>query len=237
MKRLFILTWTELKLSIRNFDAVFFGIVMPLIIITVIYFIDKSIITTNFGAYISIGICAIGLMGLPITLSDYREKKILKRLQVTPITPRTLLSIQVLVQSIMAISSALLTTVAGILFFKANVLSNVFPTIVAYLIVLISIFSIGLLITSISPNVKKAGFICSLVYFPMLLFSGTTIPLSVFPVAVQKISMVLPLTQGVVLLNGVIDGTSIFNFPVQLTILVLVSIISILTSIRLFKWS
>ncbi len=227
---------TELKLSLRNFDGMFFGVIMPVIILTIIYFVNRDIVTENFGAYISIGICAIGLMGLPLTLSDYRDKKVLKRLKVTPIKPGTLLSVQVIVQAIMAISSALITTIVAVALFKYSHSGGAVQTILAYLLVLISIFSIGLLITSISPNLKKAGFICSLVYFPMLLFSGTTIPSSVFPKIIQDVTGVLPLRQGIILLNGVSTGGSLLDFPVQISILVAISLISILISIKSFKW-
>lgn len=237
MGKFLILAKTELKLSFRSFDAVFFGVIMPLLIIIVINFVNKEHITQNFGAYISIGICAIGLMALPLTLADYREKNILKKLKVTPISPGLLLGIQVLVQSIMAVISALITTIAAVILFKYNFAGSIIQTIFSYFLVLVSIFSIGLLITSIAPNLKKAGFICSLVYFPMLLFSGTTIPGSVFPDIVQKIASFLPLTQGIKLLNGITLGKSLFDFPIQLTVLILITIISVVFSIKLFKWS
>lgn len=227
---------TELKLSIRSFDAVFFGVIMPVLIITVIYIVNKEHITGNFGAYISIGICAIGLMALPLTLADYRDKQILKKLQVTPVSPGKLLAVQVIVQSIMAISSALITAIAAILFFKYQLAGSLLQTLLSYILVLVSIFSIGLLITSIAPTSKKAGFLCSLAYFPMLLLSGTTIPGSVFPEIVQKVTSFLPLTQGIKLLNGVTTGNSIMEYPTQVLVLILIAIISILLSIKLFKW-
>lgn len=227
---------TELKLSFRSFDAVFFGIIMPVLIITVIYFVNKEHIVSNFGAYISIGICAIGLMGLPLTLADYRDKNILKKLQVTPVSPGKLLAVQVIVQAVMALMSALITTIAAIILFKYRLAGSLTQTIFSYFLVLVSIFSIGLLITSIAPDSKKAGFICSLVYFPMLLFSGTTIPGSVFPSIVQKLTLFLPLTQGIKLLNGVSIGNSLLEYPIQIVVLLSIALVSIIISVRSFKW-
>lgn len=236
MKKLLILTKTELKLSLRSFDSVFFALVMPLLIISVIFLVNKDFIQNNFGAYITIGICAIGLMALPLTLADYREKNILKRLQVTPVSPGLLLTVQVLVQSLMAILSAILTTLAAVFLFKYRLNGSLPQTIISYFLVLISIFSIGLLVTSIAPNLKKAGLICSVVYFPMHLFSGQTIPGSVFPEFIQKITAFLPLTQGIKLLNGVTTGYSISNYPFQLIVLTVIAVVSIFLSIKLFKW-
>ncbi len=226
----------EMKLSLRSFDAVFFGIIMPVIIVGIIYLVNKTILTENFGAYISIGICAIGLMALPLTLSGYREKGILKRFQVTPTSPGKLLLVQLIVQGIMALSSALIVTIAALLL-GYKLTGSLTLTILSYLLVLVSIFSIGLLIASLAPDSKKAGFICSLVYFPMLLLSGTTIPLSVFPGWMGKVAGILPLTQGVKLLNGISLGHSLDQYIFQLLILSAVAIISIIISIKYFKWS
>ena len=43
---------------------------------------------------------------------------------------------------------------------------------------------------------KQASVIASILYFPMLIFSGTTLPIEVMPPAMQKIVRLFPLTQG-----------------------------------------
>ena len=49
----------------------------------------------SFGAFVAVGICATGLMGLPLTIADYRDKKILKRFKATPVDPGLLLLVQI----------------------------------------------------------------------------------------------------------------------------------------------
>jgi len=89
-RKIGIIAKTELVLSLRSLDLILFGFLMPLAIIIVIGLIygdrgtGQGMIERNIGSWISIGICAVGLMGLPLTLADYREKKVLKRLQVNP---------------------------------------------------------------------------------------------------------------------------------------------------------
>ncbi len=46
---------------------------------------DYTFIQQSFGALASISICAGGVMGLPLVVSDYRSKQILKRFKVTPL--------------------------------------------------------------------------------------------------------------------------------------------------------
>ena len=79
---------TQLKLAIREVDSILFGILFPIGIVLLLGFIygDKpafdganfTMIQLSFGAFISVGICATGLMGLPLSISDFRSKKILK---------------------------------------------------------------------------------------------------------------------------------------------------------------
>lgn len=94
----------ELKLNIRNMNMVIFAVIMPLIVLVilgVIYGIrpaaedvSYTFMEQSFGALCTISVCAGGLMGLPLVVSDYRERKILKRFKVTPVSPVKLLAVE-----------------------------------------------------------------------------------------------------------------------------------------------
>jgi ABC-2 type transport system permease protein len=232
----------EAKLSLRSMDMVLFGLLMPLAIIILIGLIyddhgsQSGMISTSFGAFISIGLCAVGLMGLPLTIADYRHKKILKRLAVTPAHPALLLGVQVLVQSVVAIFSALMVTIAAVLFFDYRPIGAIPALIGGYLVVLMMVFSIGMCVASVAPDIKKAGLICSILYFPMLIFSGTTVPFSVFPVPVQRVASWLPLTQGIKLLNSISSGEPFQNYYWRGLVLLALTLVCTLVSIRSFRW-
>lgn len=234
MNRFLTITKTELKLSLRSLDLIFFAFAMPVVIVTIIGLIYKG--DYELGPYVSIGICAVGLMGLPMVLSDYRDKKILKRLQVTPVSPKLLLFIQFIVQGLMAIISGLLVVVTSVLFFGYRLKGGIGSFLISYFLVLVSIFSIGLLIASVAPNIKKAGFLCSIIYFPMLLLSGTTIPFNILPRGLKAFSNIMPVTQGIKLLNGVGAGGKIEDYLIQIVVLILIALVSILLSVKTFKW-
>lgn len=80
---------TELMLSLRGMDMVIFGIAMPVVITFILGIIygskpafdgaEYTFMAQSFGAVASIGVCASGVMGLPLVVSDYRNKKLLKR--------------------------------------------------------------------------------------------------------------------------------------------------------------
>lgn len=131
MKLLGTLLKNELKLSIRNMNMVIFAVTMPLIVLVVLGFIygtkpaaDGTAYTfmeQSFGALCCISICAGGLMGLPLVVSEYRERKILKRFQVTPVSPAKLLLVEFLIYVIYCIVSMLTLFPAAMLFWKIEV--------------------------------------------------------------------------------------------------------------------
>ncbi|WP_313130688.1 ATP-binding cassette domain-containing protein [Anaerocolumna sp.] len=76
----------------------------------------------------------------------------------------------------------------------------------------------------------------SILYFPMLIFSGATLPYEVMPVKLQKIADVLPLTQGIKLLKAASLGLSADNVRMPIIVMAVLGIVCIGISIRFFKW-
>lgn len=235
----------ELKLSVRDMNMVVFAIAMPLIITMILGFIygskpafegsDYTSFQLAFGAMSSIGILASGIMGLPLALSDYRDKKILKRYQCTPIRPSFLLVVQIVKYAIYSVASLVLVTVVA-LCFGYRMDGNVSAFIGAYILLLVSLYSIGLFVASVAPTSQSAGLICSLFYFPMLILSGTTLPYEIMPKWLQIIADFMPLTQGINLLKNVTLAQSISTMTIPLIVLPVITIICSALSLKFFKW-
>lgn len=237
---------TELKLSIRGLDMVIFALCMPVVMVVILGIIygnkpafegaEYTFLAQSFGAMSSIAICAGGVMGLPLVISDYREKKILKRFQVTPTSPVLLLLVQLSIYMLYAITSLILVYLVSVVFFGVKLSGNVGLFLISYLLVLFSIFSIGLMVGGIASNSKSAGMIASILYFPMLIFSGATLPYEVMPVGLQSVVDLLPLTQGIKLLKASSLGLpmDIVWFPI--IIMVVISILCTGIAIRFFRW-
>ena len=171
---------TELKLSLRGMDMVIFAICMPVaavILLGIIYggkpafdgagytFLEQS-----FGAVSTIAVCAGGVMGLPLVISDYRQKKILKRFKTTPSSPVLLLSVQIAIYMIYSLAALALVYLVSVLFFGARLKGDFLPFMGTFFLVMFSMFSIGIMVGGVSPNVKTSGILASLLYFPMLIF-------------------------------------------------------------------
>ncbi len=237
---------TELKLSLRGMDMFIFAICMPVIVIILLGIIygDKpafadaeyTFLQQSFGAVSTIAICAGGLMGLPLVVSDYRNRKILKRFKVTPVKPITILLVEIAIYCIYSLVSLALIYLVAFLFFDFQIMGNFLQFFISFVLVMLSMFSIGMMVGGIAPNMKIASTVASILYFPMLIFSGATLPYEIMPDALQNFANILPLTQGIKLLKGTALGLPIDNILFPIGLMVAIIVICTTISLKFFKW-
>jgi ABC-2 type transport system permease protein len=237
---------TESKLSLRGMDMFIFAICMPVVVVAILGAVfgnkpafdgaENTFLEQSFGAVSTIAICAGGVMGLPLVISDYRSRKILKRLKVTPTSPALILTVQVVIYALYSIVSLILVYTTGAIFFGYQLHGSWLKFLGAYLLVMLSMFSIGLLVGGIAPNMKIASAAASLLYFPMLIFSGATLPYEVMPAVLQKAADILPLTQGIKLLKAASLGLPMDSVFIPVIVMIVIAAICIGISFRFFKW-
>lgn len=225
---------------------VIFALCMPIVVLVILGILygnqpasdgaSHTFLSQSFAAVSLIAVAAGGLMGLPLVLSDYREKKILKRFKVTPVSPVLLLAVQLCIYLIYALLSLLSLFIIATLFFNFKIEGSILAFLGGYLLVTLSLFSIGLMVGGIAKDSKKAGVIASLLYFPMLVFSGATLPYEVMPNLMQKIVEVLPMTQGIKLLKAITMGIPIDHILIPLLSMSVILVICTGIAIKHFKW-
>lgn len=246
MNKFFTTLRTQIKLSFRGMDMIIFAICMPVVMVVLLGIIygnkpaydsaSYSFLEQSFGAISTIAICAGGVMGLPLVISDYRQKKILKRFRVTPSSPSLLLTVQVAIYSIYSFIALVLVYLTSTLFFGVRLQGALLPFLGSFVLVMLSMFSIGMLVGGLSPNMKTASILASVLYFPMLIFSGATLPYEVMPASLQRIADVLPLTQGIKLLKATSLGLPVEGVLFPLAVMGIIAVVCGGVSIRFFKW-
>ncbi len=246
MRALKTLFKIESRLSLRGMDMFIFAICMPVVAIVILGAIfgnkpafegaDYTFLQQSFGAVSTIAICAGGVMGLPLVISEYRSRKILKRFKATPTSPVLILTVHVLIYALYSIVSLALVYVAGAVFFGYRLGGSWSGFLGAYFLVMLSMFSIGVLVGGLAPDTKIAGAAASLLYFPMLIFSGATLPYEVMPPVLQRIADVLPLTQGIKLLKAASLGLPMDSVFLPVLVMIVISVLCTGISLRYFKW-
>ena len=236
MKRFLTFLKVEGKLSLRSPDGIIFGIGMPVGVLLLIAVVagsqsaggaDYSFLQSAFASLLTVGICATAFMGLPLTIADYRDKKILKHFFATPIRPFMILSVQVVIGML---------TILAVFGFGYRMEGDPFLFIGAFLLVMLSMYSIGMILASLCKTVKIANVVTTFVYFPMLFLSGATIPFELFPDTVQKVCNVLPLTHGIKLLKAVSLNMWSQEIWISVALLIVFAVVGCILSVVSFKW-
>ena len=215
MKRFLSMYRVEQKIFFRSPDVILFCLTMPLVVFVVITMITggknaaDSGLTYLQSSYVSlstVGICCSAFMSIPITVVELRSQGILRRMYCSPCSPARLLACDTIASGVMAVISTMILTVAAVGFFGYRMAGNIFVYMGIWLLTMISMFSIGLMVASLCRTTKSMNVATSLLYFPMLLFSGATIPTEVFPAWFQTVAKLMPLGIGIDLLKSVSMG-------------------------------
>lgn len=245
MKRFFTYLKTELRLSVRDMNMPIFAVIMPLIVFVILGMVnggkpaydgaDYTFLEQSFGAVGAIAICASGLMGLPLAVSGLREMKILKRLRVTPVSPVFILGIELLMYVIYCTVSLATLSVVAVLF-GVKLHGSLLAFLGSWVLTMLSTLSIGMLIGGVAKDTKQASIIASVLYFPMLVFSGTTLPIEVMPKVMQKIVGFFPLTQGLTMMKNAFLGIGADSILIPICVMLGVTALCTVLASCFFRW-
>ena len=243
MKRFFTMYKIEQKIFFRSPDVIVFCILMPLVVFALITMIAgnkaaaDSGLTFVQGAFVSlstVGICCSAFMSIPITIVDLRDRGILRRMYCSPCSPIRILACDIISSGMVAVFSTVLLTIAAVIV-GYRMSGNVLVFIIVWLLTMLSMFSIGLLVAGVCRTTKSMNIVTSVLYFPMLLFSGATIPAEVFPAPVRAIIKWMPLGVGIETLKKISIGTYEGVF-LPVIVLTVIAAICILISAKTFRW-
>ena len=244
MKRFWKMYRVEQKIFFRSPDVILFNLAMPLVTLILITVIAGNKAAADSGltylqsAYVSlatVGICCSAFMSIPIVIVEYRSQGVLRRMYCSPCSPARLLACDTICSGVMAVLSTLILTAAAVMVFGYRMAGNVLIYMGVWLLTMISMFSIGLMVASLCRTTKSMNVATSLLYFPMLLFSGATIPAEVFPSGLRAVSGWMPLGVGIRLLKSVSVGC--YNDVIlPVVTLTAIAVICGTIAVRSFRW-
>lgn len=216
MKQFAMICKIELLLFVRDFFGFFFTFAFPLMMLLLfggIYGNRPIIPGAAFGFMdLSVpGYCVMvagvtGLMSFPLTLAEYKERKIYKRFDASPAGKGRIIAAQVLVNAVMSLAGFLVLLAAGALLYHIQIKGSALAVLTAILFSIAAMFSMGFLFTAIGKDSKITRLLCYLFYFVMVFLSGATIPRISFPQTMKTVSDFLPMTYAVNLMQGMFLG-------------------------------
>lgn len=207
----------EFRLLLREPAAVFFTHAFPLMLL----FIFGSIFgneldpqLNGWGAmdisvqgYFALVIGTVTLIGLPVTISAYREQGILRRLRATPLHPAAVILTHIVVNGVFTMIGTLLLVLFGKVIYDLRMPEEPFDLVVAWLISYGSFAMLGFLLGGIFPTSRTAQAVGSAIYFPQLFLSGGAgLPREMFSDSLRQWTELLPMTQIVNLIGDLWRG-------------------------------
>lgn len=242
--RFFKMYWVEQKLFFRSPDVILFNLAMPLVVLILITMIagnkdaadsGLTFLQSSYVALSTVGICCSAFMSIPISLVEYRSQGVLRRMYCSPCSPARLLACDTIASGVMAVISTMILTVAAVAFFGYRMSGNIFLYTGIWLLTMIAMFSIGLMVASLCRTTKSMNVVTSLLYFPMLFFSGATIPAEIFPGGLRVFANIMPLGVGINLLKSVSMGCY-DRMTVPVITLAVITVICGTVAVKTFRW-
>ena len=191
-----------------------------------------------FDVYIPIliafAIGVIALVYLPGPLVSYREQGILRRLSTTPVPASWMLAAQLVVQACLMVISIVLLLIVSIAFFGASAPKNPGGLILAVILAIAALFTIGLAIAAVSRTASAARGIMAAAFYPLMFFAGLYYPVQLLPGAFQAISHFSPLGAAVQAMQAAMN----VGFPPAAPLLVLAAYALVFGYLakRFFRW-
>lgn len=232
------------KLALREPASIVFGIALPLILLLIFGNVPtfnepvEGNSFTLFELYIPILMITvlifIGLLGLPGPLLRDREIGWLKRISTTPISPAKLLAAQVAINLILVAVGFTILVAGSILIFGLEIAFDIAGFILSIMLATFTMFSLGLLITSVAPSQSTGNGITMGLLYPLLFFAGVYVPIEVLPSGLQTAALFTPVGAAVKALNSSMTG----SFPsfVPLIVMAAYTVVFSYVAIRYFRW-
>lgn len=237
---------TELRIVLREPMSVFFTIAFaPLLMIlfgmifgnkATPYYGGFGYIDVSAASYIGMTIATAGLMHLPVVVATYREKAILRRLKITPLTPHAILGAQLVVMLLMVLMGTGLLIVLGRAIYHLRFAGNLLSVTAAFTLSCVSFLTLGFVLAGLAKSARIAQTASMIIYFPMLFLSGATIPREAFPASVKHVSDYLPLTYAITLLRGMWLGEAWGKHMTDVWVLAAMLVVGAVISAKTFRW-
>ncbi|MEV6977995.1 ABC transporter permease [Kitasatospora sp. NPDC093806] len=173
-----------------------------------------------------------------MTLVGWRQKKVLRRLRLAPVSPGAIVASRVAVSVLTAlVQTAIFLVVATMPFFGLKLTGDWWLIVPLVVCATIAFMSIGLLAGSIAKTEEAANGLSQIIVLPMSFLSGSFFPTDDMPGWLKAISEALPLKHLVSAAQSVLSrGGGVMDALPTMGGLLLFSAVLTAISWRLFRW-
>ncbi len=178
------------------------------------------------------------LFGIGFVIVRYRKNGVLKRLQVTPVTPLEFLTAQVLSRLLVMMITAAVVYIGCDLFLNFVMLGNYLLLALVAVLGIFAMITLALIIASRTASEELANGLLNFAAFPMLLLSEVWFSLDNAPAWLQAVSQCFPLTHMVQAARDIMmSGAGFVEVSHHLLVMTLMSGVFLAVAAYLFRWN
>jgi ABC-2 type transport system permease protein len=206
---------------LREPSSIFFIFILPLVL-TVVFGSafgddinpDTGVRGINqvFPINVVFLIANIGLIGIPVSISELREKGTLKRYFSYPISYMTYFFSVMITYIVVSILSSIAVIATSFIFFGATFQMNFIQVILFLLFWLLStyiFYGLGYVIVLFFKSSRTTNIASTAVFLAMIVGSGVAIPVDSLPESIQKVAEFTPMAHAIQLLEALWLGQEV----------------------------
>ncbi len=245
MRTLIKLSWVEIKLFVREPITMVFTFALPVIFLFVMggVFgntpdpeIYRGVGAMNYyvPAYFGLVISAIGLVALPVHLTGYRERGVLRRFRASSISIGSLLGSQLIISFIITVLGSILVMVLAMIVHSTGLPQLPALLIAAFVLANLCFVSLGFFLGAVLPSTRAAQGLGLILFFVMFILGGAGPPPEVLTGAMDIIGKIMPLRHVILILQDPWLG---FGWNQNASLIVAgITVVATILAARFFRW-
>jgi ABC-2 type transport system permease protein len=196
----------------------------------------------NYVSWLIPGVIALNLFlscifGIGISIVQDKRKGKLKKIATTPLPKINFIMAISIQRMFVLLLQIVVICIAGYLIFNVFITGSIFELLITYILSMLSFMVFGFAIAAVSNTIEKAIALSNLFFILAIVISGAYFPNTGLPNFMKFFADLLPVTMSVDLSRAVFAyGDSIWNHWTEIFGLIAWIVVSLLISIKLFKW-
>jgi ABC-2 type transport system permease protein len=185
-------------------------------------------------SYYGLVMMAIGTVALPVHLTGYRERGVLRRFRASSFSVWSVLGSQLIVSFVIAIVGSLLVTVLGIVSYHPHMPVNPVQLVVAFVFGAVCFTAFGFFLGAVLPSTRSAQGLGLILFFVMMILGGAGPPPEVLKGAMGVVGDITPLRHVILMLQNPWLG---FGWHTSASLITAgITGVAALLSARFFRW-
>src|SRR5262249_24011298 len=179
-----------IKLAFRDRQAIFWSYIFPLFFLFLFCSIfargRAELVINLLPGLLCISAMSAGLFGMNIVLVLMRERGILRRYQLAPISPWMVITSQLASSLVISLSTLSMQVALAKIIYKVQIAGSSGAMLVMLIAGSLAFLAIGFIIASVAENAKTAQVMANLLFFPLMFLGGAAFPLQFLPPKLQN---------------------------------------------------